>query len=260
MFSIIKFLLFFSIAFLEASNSYSLICNDVHLPNLVRNNEYALQTQNNLILGKPIFSLKQESNGIRLYMEYGNQKLDLGSINQLSGETQAFHWGPVKEQIYIMKAGTVNQRSVEERINGRDRAGGGFYVSLSPIDSASFGDVLTVTKFSTKTLEVPRKIYAKILFLADIESVAIEKMDIISKMRRNINLAFIQLRIGSIEINGTWKTLLLQSALSNLSVPTSNQILDILPTLPPTSPPALRLFLEKELPPELNAVQSRLRN
>ena len=95
--------------------------------------------------------------------------------------------------------------------------------------------------------------------MADIEAMPIENLENISRMRKNINLLFIKLEIGSVEINRTWKVLLSQSALNNLSVPTANQVIDVLNTLPPPIPRVLNLFLEKELPPELKAVQKKLR-
>ncbi len=234
-------------------------CEAVHLLRLARNDEYTKQSQKDIFIGKQVFSLGETQLGYVLFMEYGKTQVELGTINVLPIETQVFHWGPVKEQVEILSKGTVEQHSIEDRIGGRDRAGGGFYVSLSPIDSTTFGPRLTSSTFSKNILEVPKKLYDKILFLADIEAMPIENIDNIARMRKNINLLFIKLGIGSVEINTTWKVLLSQSSLTNLSVPSANQVIDVLNTLPPPTPRVLNLFLEKELPPELKSVQTKLR-
>lgn len=234
-------------------------CEAVHLLPPARSDEYSKQLQKDLSIGKQVFSLRETHLGYMLFMEYGNTQVELGTINILPKETQVFHWGSAKEQSEILNKGTVEQSSIEDRIQGRDRAGGGFYVSLSPIDSTTFGPRLTSSRFSRNILEVPKKLYDKILFLADLQAMPIESLESIAGMRKNMNLLFIKLGIGSVEINKTWKVLVSQSALTNLSVPTANQVIEVLNTLPPPIPRVLALFLEKKLPPELKLVQKKLR-
>lgn len=215
--------------------------------------------QNALSEGKKIFFLDQGQKEINLVLKLGSEKIVIGALHELAPQTEVYHWGSEQEHISLTTTGTMKQASIDSRINGRDRAGGGFYVSLSPIDSASFGSHLTVSIFQKSALEIPRSAYLKILGLADLENVSIENLAHISKLRAAINFAFVELGIGAIEINSTWKVLLHESSLTQLKTPTAEQAFAAIQRLEPANPSVLQLFIEHNVPSYLKPIQNWLK-
>lgn len=230
-------------------------CSDLFRPPSQSSTSLGFKIQKALANGKQIFFLKETLDEVHLTLKVGSEKIDLGALSKLPPLTEAYHWGSQQEHAQLTQDGSLNQTSIINRISGRDRAGGGFYVSLSPIDSASFGTHLTVSVFQTTVLEIPRSMYGKILALSELDNMSMENMDSVAKARKALNVSFSQANIGSIEITPTWKTLLHESSLTQLRTPTTEQALAAVQRLAPPTPQVINLFLEHNVPPYMQPVQ-----
>lgn len=235
------------------------LCSDIFEVVTTKSTSPHLAVQEALLSGRQIFRLQEDQDGFHIVMEVSGTGTDLGTLKTLSSETELYHWGPPGEQAELLKIGFLSQASIFERILGKDRGGGGFYVSLSPIDSVTFGPQLTVAIVQNPILELPKNIYTKILKFSEFQEMPLEKLELISKLRAQINFLLSNAGISTIEITPTWKVVLHEMAVTRLQVPSLEQTQLAIQRLLLPNANVLKLFNEKELPAPLKPLKNWLK-
>ncbi|PRP79168.1 hypothetical protein PROFUN_13118, partial [Planoprotostelium fungivorum] len=66
-------------------------------------------------------------------------ELFLSQLNQATDDYWTFHWSDISSGVRYARQGFIDQQEIDVRNAGTGAGGGGFYVSLSPVDSIDYG-------------------------------------------------------------------------------------------------------------------------
>ncbi|MGE0631897.1 MAG: hypothetical protein AB7O96_05790 [Pseudobdellovibrionaceae bacterium] len=96
------------------------------------------------------FKLQESAGQFEIWDKEKNERF--GSVSKTAANTIFYHWGSSRLTDYLQAEGKVPATVVEKGIDENyGHAGGGFYISESPLDSAKFGDSLSVVKTTSET-------------------------------------------------------------------------------------------------------------